>query len=59
MDDDSGFLSSDPLPRVMTMAFVNWSPVGYDAAAPSVTARERVRAFFGAALTPDFGVSAG
>jgi hypothetical protein len=59
LDDDSGSLVSDPLPRVMTMAFVNWSPGGYDDASPSVTRPERVRAFFGAALTPDFGVVGG
>jgi hypothetical protein len=59
LDDDNGLLVSDPLPRVMTMAFVNWSPRGYDAASPSLRASERFRAFFGAALTPDFGVVGG
>jgi hypothetical protein len=59
LDDDNGLLVSDPLPRVMTMAFVNWSPRGYDEASSSLRASERFRAFFGAALTPDFGVVGG
>ena len=57
--DGSGSLVSDPLPRVMTMAFVNWSPAGYDDASPTISTRERVRGFFGAALTPDFGIVGG
>jgi hypothetical protein len=57
--DDRGVLVSDPLPRVMTMAFVNWSPAGYDDAAAKLSPRERIRGFFGAALTPDFGVVGG
>jgi hypothetical protein len=56
---DSGSLASDPLPRVMTMAFVNWSPRGYDEASLKISAPERFRAFFGAALTPDFGIIGG
>jgi hypothetical protein len=56
---DGGTLVSDPLPRVMTMAFVNWSPRGYDEVAATLSARERIRGFFGAALTPDFGVIGG
>lgn len=58
VDGGSGSLVSDPLPRVMTLAFVNWSPKGYDEAS-ALSTRERVRAFFGAALTPDFGVVGG
>ena len=57
--DDSGSLVSDPLPRVVTMAFVNWSPGGYDEASLAVSRNERVRAFVGAALTPDFGIVGG
>jgi hypothetical protein len=57
--DNSGALVSDPLPRVMTMAFVNWSPAGYDEVAATLSRRERIRGFFGAALTPDFGVVGG
>jgi hypothetical protein len=59
LDEDSGVLASDPLPRVMTMAFVNWSPRGYDEASPTLRASERFRGFLGAALTPDFGVVGG
>ena len=59
VDDNSGSLVSDPLPRVMTLAFVNWSPGGYDEASPKLTTRERFRGFFGAALTPDFGIVGG
>jgi len=53
--DDSGNLQADPLTRVMTMAFVNWSYRGYDEQADPMEPSERWRAFFGAALTPDFG----
>jgi hypothetical protein len=59
VDDKSGNLVSDPLPRVMTMAFVNWSPAGYDESSARISAAERVRPFFGAALTPDFGIVGG
>lgn len=55
----NGLLVADPLDRVMTTAFVNWSPAGYDAEDPRVSAAERFRPFFGAALTPDFGPAAG
>jgi hypothetical protein len=55
----SGVIVADPLPRVMTLAFVNWSPAGYDEKSPSIRGAERVRVFFGAALTPDFGPAAG
>ena len=58
LHSQSGTLISDPLPRVLTLAFVNWSPRGYDEAA-AIHARERVRPFFGAALTPDFGIVGG
>lgn len=59
IDDTTGQLISDPLPRVMTLAFVNWSPAGYDEASADISLSERVRPFFGAALTPDFGVVGG
>jgi hypothetical protein len=59
IQDDSGALVADPLPRVMTMAFVNWSPGGYDDSSSRPSVRERVRGFFGASLTPDFGVVGG
>jgi hypothetical protein len=59
IDDKTGQLVSDPLPRVMTMIFVNWSPAGYDEAAASISLPERVRPFFGVSLTPDFGVVGG
>jgi hypothetical protein len=54
-----GVLVADPLDRVMTVAFVNWSPAGYDAADPRISPAERFRLFFGAALTPDFGPAFG
>ena len=59
LNESTGNLASDPLPRVMTMAFVNWSPRGYDEASSKLRASERVRAFVGAALTPDFGLIGG
>lgn len=59
IDDDTKNLVSDPLPRVMTMAFVNWSPRGYDETSAAVSPRERFRVFVGAALTPDFGIVGG
>ena len=57
--DGSGKLQADPLTRVMTMAFVNWSLAGYDEQADHATPSERWRLFFGAALTPDFGAVGG
>ncbi len=56
---EDGVLVADPLDRVMTMAFVNWSPAGYDAEDPRISPAERFRLFFGAALTPDFGPALG
>ncbi len=55
----NGVLVADPLDRVMTTAFVNWSLAGYDPEDPRVPAAERFRPFFGAALTPDFGPAVG
>jgi hypothetical protein len=55
----NGVVVADPLDRVMTTAFVNWSPAGYDAEDPRIPAAERFRPFFGAALTPDFGPAIG
>ena len=52
-------LIADPLPRVVTSAFVNWSPAGYDAAFDTVSAAERTRPFAGVTITPDFGMIAG
>lgn len=54
-----GSLVADPLTRVVTTTFANWSPAGYDAELERVTAAERVRPFFGAVITPDFGLTAG
>lgn len=59
VDTKSGVLVADPLNRVMTMALVNWSPGGYDEKDPSIAPSERFRAFFGVALTPDFGPAFG
>jgi hypothetical protein len=55
----NGVIVADPLPRVMTAAFVNWSPAGYDASLEPVSAAERLRPFVGVTVTPDFGVTAG
>ena len=55
----SGTVVADPLPRVVTVSFVNWSPAGYDAERDGVSGAERARPFFGATLTPDFGLTAG
>ncbi|MCU1386299.1 MAG: hypothetical protein JWL71_4996 [Acidobacteria bacterium] len=52
-------LVGDPLSRLVTMAFVNWSVAGYDAALDAVSAAERIRPFFGVTITPDFGLTAG
>lgn len=52
-------LAADPMPRVLTLAFVNWNPWGYDSESDRITWQERTRLFFGATLTPDFGVTAG
>ncbi|MFB3854432.1 MAG: hypothetical protein ACE148_11485 [Vicinamibacterales bacterium] len=57
--EDRGLLVSDPLGREFSMAFVNWSPSGYDPHAERVSRSERFRPFAGAILTPDFGVGAG
>jgi hypothetical protein len=57
LDDDT--IAADPMPRVMTLAFVNWSPAGYDAERDDLSLAERVRPFFGATLTPDFGIAGG
>jgi hypothetical protein len=59
LDDKTGNLTSDPMGRVITTAFVNWSPKGYDAESSRLKPEQRFRAFFGAAVTPDFGVVAG
>ena len=39
IDDDTKALVSDPLPRVLTMAFVNWSPGGYDETSANLAVR--------------------
>jgi hypothetical protein len=56
---DRGTIVADPLGRVVTMAFVNWSPAGYDPESASISPAERYRFFAGAVLTPDFGATAG
>jgi hypothetical protein len=57
LDDDK--LVADPLGRIVTMSFVNWSPAGYDAESDRVTLPERIRPFFGVVMTPDFGLTGG
>ena len=56
---DDKTLAADPLPRALTMAFLNYSPRGYDDGAPDIQPAERCRVFFGASLTPDFGLVSG
>jgi hypothetical protein len=58
VDAKDGVIVASPLPRVMTMAFVNWSPAGYDPE-QALSMSERWRVFAGAALTPDFGAVLG
>jgi hypothetical protein len=55
VDTSGGDLIASPLPRVMTMAFVNWSPGGYDPDDDELSGAERWRVFVGTALTPDVG----
>lgn len=50
---------ADPLGRELTMILMNWSPTGYDADTISPTWSERLRFFWSAILTPDFGVGFG
>jgi hypothetical protein len=57
--DDDGNVVADPLGRQISMIVVNWSPAGYRPSDPSPTWRERARLFFGAVITPDFGVGGG
>jgi hypothetical protein len=52
-------LVGDPLSRLVTTSFVNWSYSGYDADLDEVSAAERTRPFFGVTMTPDFGLTAG
>jgi hypothetical protein len=59
VDTRNGVIVADPLDRVLGLAFVNWSPAGYDAEDPHLSFAERVRPFAGAALTPDFGPAFG
>jgi len=59
VDENSELIAADPLPRPMTLTFVNWSPLGYDAKADRMSWSERVRPFAGATLTPDFGFAFG
>jgi hypothetical protein len=59
VDTNDGIIVAEPLPRVMTMAFVNWSPAGYDAEDEALSPAERWRLFAGAVLTPDFGPTFG
>ena len=54
-----GILRADPLDRVMTTAYVNVSPRGYNPESATMSIHERIRPMFGVALTPDFGVVAG
>jgi hypothetical protein len=56
---EDNVIVADPLDRVMTMAFVNWSPAGYDTESARIGWSERARLFVGAGITPDFGVVAG
>ncbi len=51
-----GILRADPLDRVLTTAYVNVSPRGYNPEAATMSIHERIRPMFGAALTPDFGL---
>ena len=54
-----GILAADPLGRQLTMAVVNVSSKAYDARASKMSGAERVQAFVGAVILPNFGLSAG
>jgi hypothetical protein len=49
-------IAADPLNRVMTTAYVNLSPRGYNPESATMSIHERIRPMFGVAMTPDFGV---
>ncbi len=57
--NDDGNLVADPLPRLLTMLLLNWSPKGYDTEAPSPQRAERWRFFAAGMLTPDPGLAVG
>jgi hypothetical protein len=57
--DEKGNLIADPLARQLSMIIVNWSPIGYRTSTPSPSSTERTRLFFGAVITPDFGIGGG
>jgi len=57
--NDDGKYVPDPLTRSLTLAFVNWSPTGYDEKAATMSNAERFQVFVGGALTPDFGIVGG
>lgn len=55
---DSGKVVADPVGRALTSVVLNIHPA-FDPKAPRMEAAERWRAFVGAVLTPNLGVSAG
>ena len=56
---NDGKFASDPMPRPLSMFVVNFSPIGYDSDARSMSAAERYRLFAGVIATPDFGLGGG
>ena len=55
----SGKIATNPMPRNPTFVIFNIHPWRYDGTLQHVSWQERVRAFAGTAITPDFGVTFG
>ncbi len=56
---DGGKLITDPLRGAMSLAVVNYHPVGFDPKSENPTFGERFRLFAGPVITPEFGLGAG
>jgi hypothetical protein len=56
---DSGKISADPVSGTLTMATVNFHPLGFDPKSMEPSRGERFRLFAGATLTPEFGLGGG
>lgn len=56
---DAGKIVNAPLDRALTMVVLNIHPWAYDSEWPRVSWAERLRAFAGGVITPDFGLTAG
>lgn len=54
-----GVITSDPMPRLLTIVTLNRSFSGYDPSTVTPTSHEKSRAFVGGVITPDFGLAGG